>query len=603
MTYNYQNRAEVPEKYRWNLKSRFLTDEDWTKSYQKVQKELDLFAKYKGKIFQNDNLYLLLEDYYRLSNEVIQLVHYASCKQDEDLNIPKYQKMYQEIMVLISNFEEKLAFMMPEILESSDFDIEKLIVKTPKLKKYRHVLEKFNLTKKYTKSEEIEKIITILTKDINNYEITASTLLNSNLDYGKIKDENGENVTLTTTNYGHFITSKNRDLRKKTYNNLNKVKSNFANIFGQNLLDFMAKHASIANIRGYNSTKEMDFQIDSVPISVHDTLKKQALKRIDLFQEYYCLKKDILGVKRLEAYDLRAPITSNEKTYTIEEAEDYVYSATKILGEDYSKYLKQGFKDRWIDYATYKGKRSGGYCCTTYPNNYNIFMSFNGNYDSISTMAHELGHAINSIYIYANNEVQYTGYDLYICEIASLLNEILLTNYVINNDFPISEKISVINEMLRTINGNFYTAIMENMLEDIVYQKLDNGESLSYIDLREIMDDLITKFYGNTVNKGEYMQDMWIARLHYFSPWYLYKYASCICCAVYFASKILNGDKETLAIYKEFLKRGTDKFSNDILLDLNLDLTKDKLYDELFAYYKSLLDQLKELTKVGIKNE
>jgi len=602
MDYNYKNRDEVPEKYRWDLTKRFSRDEEWTKELEEVKKHLDDLVVYKGRVLENDNLYELLDKYYLFTNRLEHLYAYASLKSDEDLSKNKYSKMVSEIVSIFSEFESKMSFLIPEIIHSKDFNIATLLKKSPKLERFKHILEEIELEKKYTKDEKTEELISILTKDMNHYEILAGTLLNSSIDYGTIKDETGKTIHLNTGNYGKFITSSNRNLRKKAYLKMNKYREQFSDILGKNLIAFMDRHASMAKIRGYNSTKEMDFKKDFVPLEVHEALLKNMERGLPLFKKYHQELKELLKVDKLQIYDLNAPIGKEEKKYTIEEAQDYVYQATKILGADYVKIIKQGFEERWIDYMPYKGKQSGGYCSSTYGCTSNILMSFNGLFDNISTIAHEMGHAVCSEYCFKNNNIEYSGYTLYTAEIASLLNEILLTEYILQNNFSNKEKISVIIEMLKTINGNFFTAIMENELENIVYEKLDHNEVLSTEDLNTIMDELNKKYYGDTIEYSKYTKYMWTRRSHYFIPWYLYKYATCICGATYFASKILKKDESALEAYKNFLKCGLDKFPNDILLENGIDLTKNEIYDELFAYYESLLNKLKELIKAGERN-
>lgn len=593
MTYNSRN--EVPEKYRWDLTKWFKTDDDWYLEYEDVKKHVNDLVIYKGKIFESDNLYTLLDQYYKYNNRIETLYVYTLLKQDEDLSVSKYNKMYQEIAELDSKFVENMSFMMPEILHSELFDVDKLIEKTPKLERFRHLLEEFNLNREYIKDEKTEELIATLTKDFNHYGNMANTILNSDIDYGEIEDEKGNKVRLNTGNISFFTTSFNRDIRKKAYLKFHKKRNEFTNSLGKNLIAFMKRHASITKIRGYKSTKEMDFKNDYVPIEVHNALKENAKRGIPLFRSFYELLKDMLHLEQLESYDLHAPVLENNKEYTVEEAQKYFYDASKIIGNDYALNVKKGFDERWIDYMPYKGKQSGGYCFSIYGNTSNILMNFNGRYDDISTIAHEMGHAIQADLSFEKHGVEYAYHTLYTAEIPSLFNEIILANYILENDFTKEEKISVIIEMLRIINSNFFSAIMENELEDIVYEKLDHGDSVSSEDLNIIMRQLLEKYYGNTFNIDECKESMWSIITHYFNPWYLYKYSTCICGAVYFASKIIKGDKEVLNSYNEFLKSGNDEFPNDLLLRYGIDLTDNKIYDELFEYYELLLNKLKEL--------
>lgn len=599
MGYNYKNRDEVPEQYRWDLTKWFQDDEIWYEKLKNAKKQTNNLKKYKGKIFEKGNLYKILKEYYELNNEFEKIYAYALLKQDEDLGNEKYEKMFQEASVLFSEFSENSSFIVPEIIHSNKFNIDKLIEEDSKLNEYKHFLEELEQERKYVKDEATEEMISILTKDMHNYETQSATMLNSCIDYGTIIDEEGIKVKLTTGNYRKYISSKDRKVRKNAYKKLNKERIKYAKVLGNNLITYMSREASISKIRGYNSTKEMFFKNDSIPITVQETLISAASNNKKYLQNYYKVYKKILGENKLEVYDLSAPIVQNTKNYSVEDAQRFVYEATKVLGEDYSALIEKGFKERWVDFMPYQGKQSGGYSLSIYGQTANILMSYNGVLDSIGTLAHEMGHAVNNYLRFSNTPIQYAYDDPIIGEVASLSNEIYLADYIINNDFSTEEKISAIIEMIRTINSNFFGAVMENELEDYCYKKLDNNESINSEDLCQEMQSLLKKYYENIVEEDEYRKYMWIPRSHYFNPYYLYKYATSICGAVCFSRKILKGDKEALKNYKEFLKSGSDLFPYEHLLKYGIDLKKEATYDDLFDYYQELLNKLKELTKVG----
>ena len=437
----------------------------------------------------------------------------------------------------------------------------------------------------------------MLTRNLDYYDTLSSSLLNSTIDYGSIKDENGNEVTLNTGNYGKYLNSSDRAIRKNAYDQMNSQRIKFANILGDNLLTFMNYYSALAKVRGFKSTKEMNFKMDVIPTEVHESLLKNIKRGLPLFQKYNQIRKKVLGLNKLEWFDLSVPIISVNKEYTIEEATDYVYSSLKILGEDYLRNVKKGFDERWIDFMPYKGKQSGGYCTAVYGNTPNILLSFNGKFTDISTISHEMGHAINFINIFANNGPEYADTNHYVAEVASLSNELLLANYILSNDFSKEEKILALDHILLVINNNFFDAVLENELEEIVYKKIDDFQTLNYEDLNKIAEDLNKEYYGDILELGDYVKYRWITRSHYFTPWYLYKYATCMCAAVYFVSRILKGDQKVLSEYKEFLKIGVDHFPNEILLNHGIDLTDSKIYDEFFVYYESLIKQLEKLVK------
>ena len=598
MKYNYNKRDEVPEKYKWDLTKWFQSDDAWYREFQDAKQYVTSLNQYKGHLFEEDHLYQVLNKFYQLNNRYNVLYAYATLKADEDLGVDQYSKMVQEILNVFNEFEINAAYITPEILQNKDFNVDDLILKDSRLEKYRSILEDLKEQQPYVKDAKTEEMIAILTKNIHNYETMSAVTLNSCLDYGTFKDENGDTISLNTGNYRKYITSKNRNIRRKVYGMLNKKRIELDKPLGMNLISVMDSYASIAKIRGYKSSKEMFFKDDHIPMEIQETLIKQVFQNIHYLQKYYQLYRKLLRVSKLKMYDLSAPITSISKVYSIEDAQRYIIEATKILGSDYTKVLENGFRERWIDYMPYKGKQSGGYCLSIYSYSSNILLSFNGVFNDVSIIAHEMGHAVHSYYLFENNELEFAHQNHILAEIASLSNEVYLANYVIkDNQFSKEEKIEIIVDLLRTINSNFFGAVMENRLEDIVYAKLDHNETVTSDDLCAIMEDLTNKFYGDVIDKSEFVKYMWIPRSHYFVPYYLYKYATSMCCAVYFATRILNGDKKALEDYKNFLKEGSMLKPNEILLKYGIDLTKDDIYQEFFAYYDYLLETLKELVK------
>lgn len=593
---NYKNRSEVPNDYKWDLKKWFETDEKWEEKFNEISENVSLLNRYKGKLFIDDNLYLVLKNHYEYENELEKLYAYAMLKQDEDLSVGRYEKMYNKILNLSTKFEENTSFLIPEILHSDKFDVKTLIENDSKLKRYEFVLKSLELEKEHVKDEETEKIISNLLSEIHTHSNLSSTLLNSDINYGKITDEDGKKIELNSGNASKYYVSLDRSIRKKTYENMNKPRVQFAGTLSKNLIAYMTREANIAKVRGYKSTMDMFFKPSQIPTEIYTKLLEKTHENLGVYQNFLNLQKKYLSVKSLEMYDLNAPLISVSKKYSVADAKKYCLESVKILGEEYQNIMEKGFKDRWIDFMPYKGKASGGYCLSIYGVTSNICMNFDEKFDGISTLAHEMGHAINFYYSNENN-IEDSRHSNYIGEVPSLLNEILLANYVIEGNFSKEEKILVISSLLRTINSNFFGAVMESEFENLVYKKIDNDESLSCEDLNEISLKLQKDYYGKSVKLNKYSPYIWTRRSHYFIPWYMYKYASCLLGAVYFASKIIKGDKRCLEDYLEFIKAPNNVFPDEILKKYKIDLSSDFIYDEFFSYYNSLVKKLEENMK------
>lgn len=591
---DYKTREEVPDKYKWDLSKRYKTIEEWQKSTNEIKNNIGDFKKYRNHIFDSpEKFYEALEAKMALSKEAIRNYCYTMLVLDEMLDNDKAVANYKLAETTYSLYQSSISFFEPEILANHE-KIDEYINNYPKLEKYKKYLSDIVRMKDHILDSNEESIIGQLSGIMNTFDNTNNTLLNSEIEYGEVIDDDGNRVQITTNNMSKLLKSHNRKLREEVYTKANKARSQFKTTLANQLSGSMQYEHKIAKIRNFKDVMDMIFFNEDIDINVNKTLYEVVEDNLTVFQKYLSKLKNALEVDELKAYDLRVNPYENKKVYSIEEMQDLILKSLSILGENYTDVLNKAFKDRWIDYCGYKGKTSVTYCLSTYGDDPNICAHLHGSMEDVSTLAHELGHAINSYFMYRNNYYHEADHTSILEEITSLTNEVLLTNYIINYSNNIEEKKAYIFRMIDTIQNNLFDACLEGELENIVYEKLNNGESITANLLSQITLDLKKKYYGDTVSIDEYSGNSWIMRSHYFSPFYLYQYAVSVCCACYIGSKIIKNEDNMKEKYLEFLKAGDQKNTVETVKMLGIDLLNKDVYSEAIEYFNSLIDMLDE---------
>lgn len=593
--FTFKNREEVPEKYTWDLTTKYKSTKDWELDFNNLKNEINSISKYKNNLVDNaDNLYNCLELDTNISTKLEKLYVYAYLKHDEDLTNPENTKMFMTIYSLYVEYSKLTSFISPTILKVDNKTILDFMKENKKLNKYKRVLDEIRRYKKYTLSEKIEKIIATLNSANNAQEVTES-LLDSEIKYGSIKVDN-KNMELTNANYSKFSRSKDRNIRKQASLKRNKSLKQFQNTFALNLTSCLKDINNTCKVRSYDNYFQATMFADKIPKNIYHSLLKFVNNNLHTFQRLIEIRKKCLKLDTVYNYDLGVElIPKYDHIYTIEEAQDLVTNATKILGPEYNEIIKKIFQEKWIDYCSYKGKKSGGYQISSYLDNPNILMHYQGKLGDISTIAHESGHAVHSYLSNKYNDELNAEYTIFIAEIASLTNEILLSNYIKKNSNNKKEKLSSIYNLIEIISDNFYGASLQAEFEYEVSKRIINEEEISYQELNEIFSNLQKKYYGKNLKFSKNSEINWCRITHFFSPFYTYKYATGVTCACYVASNIEN--EEYKEKYLNFLKSGCKKDSLELLEDINIDLTKEETFEHTIKLLNNLMDEFEELYK------
>lgn len=589
----YNNRNEVEKDYKWDLTSYYKTAKDWEKDYLKIKTEYSKIKEYKGKVTKSANmLYQTLEEYFAYDARLAKLYVYANLKHDEDLENSENALMLSKIHKTYTDFISLSSFIEPEIIKTETDKIKKML-NTQKLSKYRFYIENMLRTKDHTLSATEEELITKLTSTNSAFRNVNNTLLNSVLDYGTIND-NGTNTKITNSSYRIIMQSKDRNTRKKAYEMLTTTNKKFKNIFAENLISSMKNESIMANIRKFNSSLEAELDSSNIPKDVVASLYNVVHKRLNVYQKYLRLIKTSLGLEKLASYDLSAQILTDEMSFSVEDAQYLVTESTKIYGKEYADIISKAFNENWIDYCSYKGKSSGGYCTSCYNAHPVILLNFFGKFTDVSTIAHELGHAVHYYLSQKNNDKHNYDNDIFVAEVASLTNELILSYFIKENSRNKKLKLIAIYNMIELIQNNLFDACLEGELENKAYEMLDKNEIIGEEFLTNTIKEIKEKYYGKEVELDELSSYSWIRREHYFYPFYLYKYATGVVAAITVATKIIKNKDDMQQKYIKFLKSGDTNYPVELLKNIGIDMTKEDVYDNAISFFSNLIDEFNE---------
>ena len=586
----YKNRKETPKAYKWDLTAYYKDDKEWEKDYLKIIKEFENIKSYEGKVTKSANmLYQTLEEYFAYESRLTKLFVYASLRHDEALEDADASMLYNKIYKTYNDFCAAASFIEPEIIKEETSKVEKLF-ETKKLNKYKFYVTNILREKEHMLSSSEEKLIAKLTSTNHTFKNVNMTLLNSTLDYGEVKSKK-ETRKITNSNYHIIMESTDRNIRRDAYEKLTSKIAEFKNIFAENLVSNMKNTSSMAEIRKFPSTLDSLLFSSNIPKSVVDSLYKVINKNLNVYQKYLKLIKNSLGLKELAYYDLNAQILTDEMSFSIEDAQYLIGEATKIYGEEYHDIIEKAFDEKWVDYCSYKGKASGAYCTSCYGAHPVVLTNFFGKFGDVSAVAHELGHAVN-FYLsqQANNKHDYNN-DIFVAEVASLTNEIILSNYVIEHSRNKNLKLIALYNLINLIQNNLFDACLEGELENKAYTLIDNGETIDAEYLSNTIYDIRSKYYKDVVNLDDKSKYSWIRREHYFYPFYLFKYATGVSAAIMIATKIINNEDDMKNKYISFLKMGDTDYPVELLKKIGIDMTKEEVYENAVNFFSNLIDE------------
>ena len=592
------DRNQIDTKYKWDLTQVFRSTKDFEESYKKAEDLIEDFKKYENIMKENaKGFYETINTYYEIARILDKLYVYTSLLSDTNTANNDNQALKIKVSNLLDKWSKASFFVTPTILKKEYQEIEKYYLEEPKLKDYEIILKKEFRYKEHTLSDREEKLLSNLTKILNNNYQTYELLKDSDLSFGSILDEEEKEVELTCSNYSIYIESKNRRVRKDAFQTLYKTYKQFINTFASTLSGNINENATIAKIRKYASTIQWCLYDDELDESIYNNLIETVSNNMNILYKYYALKKEILKLDELHLYDIYTPIVKEfDKKYPYEEAKETVLKALSILGEDYISTLEKGLNNNWVDVYPTPAKRTGGYSGGSYDTEPYILLNYQEKYDDMSTLAHEAGHSMHSYYTRISNPYQYGNYSIFVAEVASTTNEILLAKYLLKTSDNKEEKRFILDKLMNLFKATIYRQTMFAEFEQKIYEDAEKDIPLTADYLSEKYYNLNKKYFGSDVVVDEEIQYEWARIPHFYYNFYVYQYATGLSAACHIANDILSGKENAVENYKSFLKCGSKKNPIDSLKLAGVDLTKKEVVESALNMFNETIEEFKKLT-------
>lgn len=592
-----KKREDIEEKYKWDLSALFSSDKECEKEFKECESLCKRLLKHKGHILDSsDSLYNFYQDFEALDRLLDKVVIYAHLLCDTDTSNSKYQDLKMRALKLAEDISTELSFITPELLDSDYNVVLDYIKDNPKLEEYKFDLEKTFRYKEHTLSKEEETIITKANNTFGVGEDAFYNFDNADIKLGYIKDENGVEVELTNSNYNKYMNSKNREVRKDAFMHMYRYFSDFKNTIAACLKGNIKENFFNSDVHKFNSPLEASLFADDVSIDVYNSLVDSVHDGLKYMYDYMKLRKNILGVDNLHMYDIYVDLTeADNKDIPFNEGKEIVMKALEPLGDKYISDLNKAFDERWIDIYPNKGKKSGAYswgCYDSYPY---LLLNYNNTIDSVSTMAHELGHSMHKFYSKQSQSFINHSYPIFLAEVASTVNEVLLNEYLYKHATSDEEKILYLTEMLEKIRTTIFRQTMFAEYESIMHDKYAKGQSLTEENFSTTYYELNKLYYGDNVISDDEIRYEWARIPHFYSSFYVYKYATGLSSAISIAYEILNGNTEVRDAYLKFLQSGGSDYPLNILKNVGVDLTTKKPVLTAMKVFKDKLEELKKL--------
>ena len=590
-----KNRSEIDNKYKWDLSKIYQDPDLLEKDKQEILKLKDQLVAMRGSLTANaTNLLKAIDLYYAIMRILDKMVVYTNMKFHEDMDNNASKVLVGKVDKLASEISADLSFFTPEVLKCDYQEITKFLSENKELKKYQHMLEDLYREKKYVLDEKEEKLLSTLQEAFQVPSNVFDLLNDVDMTFEDIKDEEGNIISVTESNYSSLVKSSSRKVRHDAYYSLYNGYKKLKNTFSATLAGNVKVDSLIAKIRGYDSVLQMSLYGDNIDLSLYDHLLK-AVNSSKVMDKYLALRKEVLGLDELHMYDMYAPLVKEyNKKYTYEEAKEMVLEALKPLGEDYLTHLKELFDEGAIDVFPNKNKRSGAYSWGSYDTMPYVLLNFVGTFSDVSTIAHECGHAMHSYYSDHNQEYHNASYTIFLAEIASTVNEILLNHYALNKACKKEEKLFFLNNLLELYRTTFIRQAMFAEFEKEIYAKEQNGEILTEEVFTSCYKDLNDKYYKGVVDDDLIRYEAFRIP-HFYTSFYVYKYATGIAVSSKIATSILNNESNALENYLTFLKFGGSDYSLNILKKVGIDLVGDTTLDDILKEFDKLIEEFKEI--------
>ena len=596
-----KDRNKIDEKYKWDLTDLYASNDAWTSRKDALQKRLPALEKFKGTLGKSSKqLQSCLDLTNDIQKEFAKLHSYASMHFDEDTRVSRYQSMKSEMQQLGTDFNTAVAFIEPEILKIDKARIENFLEENKDLGVYRKYLSDISRRREHTGTESEEKIIAAASLITSTPYDIYSVFSNADFAFSEITLSDGQKVKLDHAAFSLHRASPNREDRIKVFEAFFGRINEYQRTFGTQLYGEIKKNMFYARVRKYGSSLEAALDVNKIPVQVYHNLIENVNKNLSTFHRYLNLRKRILGIDELHYYDLYAPLLKNvELNYSVAESQKNILASLKPLGVEYTDVVARAFDQRWIDMFPTEGKRSGAYSNgSAYDVHPYILMNYNGKFNDMSTLTHELGHTMQSYFSNKHQPFPLADYPIFVAEVASTFNEALLIDYMLKNIRDDQSRLSILGNYLEGIKGTVFRQTQFAEFELRIHEVAEKGEALTGERFNEIYSELVKKYYGH--DKGICIVDdeikaEWAYIPHFYYNFYVYQYATSFTASAALSEKALQGDKNVIQKYLKFLSAGGSDYPIELLKVAGVDMTTSQPFELTMQKMNRVMDEIEQI--------
>jgi len=596
-TMTLPKRSDVPVELTWNLETIYETPEAWEQAFQWVNDELPKLAAFEGTL---GNSAQTLYDAFQLDNALSQVLGklhvYASLRSDEDTSNGPNLARLSRIQMLGAKAAAASAYMTPEILDIPQERIDSFLREDERLELYRHVLDELLRRKPHVRSAEVEALLAEVGEALEAPSQVFNMANNADLKLPTVKDADGQDVELTKGNYVLFLEDHHRNVRKDAFEAMHSTFLKQRNTYAATLNGQVKAQIFESRARRYDSALAAALDSNNIPVSVYDNLIDTVHNNLGALHRYLRLRKRLLGMDDLHLYDLYVPMVGEiDYKVSYEQAKETVAKALAPLGADYVEDMVRGFHSRWVDVVENEGKRGGAYSSGTYGTNPFVLLNYQDNLDNMFTLAHEFGHSMHSFYTRRTQPYPYAGYTIFVAEVASTLNEALLTNYLLETTTDPALRKYILNHYLEGFRTTLYRQAMFAAFERQIHAAVEAGEALTADSLSQMYKALNDAYYGPEVHVDDLISIEWARIPHFYYNFYVYQYATGISASAALAQQILREGAPAVERYRRFLTRGSSDYSINLLRDAGVDMTSPAPVQQALDLFDRYIGEMEKL--------
>lgn len=590
-------RSEVDEQYKWDLNSLYADDEEWEVAFEAVSDKLEDLRAYEGRVTEDaETLAALLDRYEEVMREVANVYSYARMRRDEDTRDSEAQAMTTRGQSLYSAAGSATSFIEPEVQQLDDEELEAMMEEVPELGEYEHFFDDILRMKPHTRSSEVENLLAELGEVIGAPGEIYNMLSNADMEFPAVETPDGEQKRITLNNFTTLQKHPDREFRQEVYELFYDEWETVRNTAGTAYRNSVKTNEKLAAARNHDSPREAALSDPNIPVEVYDTLVETVRENLDKLHRHAELKRDVRGLDDLQMWDLYVPLVEGESPdLPYDEACEYVTEAVAPLGEAYQSRLAEGLDSRWVDVYETDGKQSGAYSGGTYDSQPYILMNYQDDVSSMYTLAHELGHSMHSELASESQPYVYADYTIFIAEIASTVNETLLTHHLLDTVEDDRLRRHILNEYLERFRSTLFRQTMFAEFEHRAHEHSQQGEALTTDHLDDLYHGLKSDYYEPAVVDDRIARE-WMRIPHFYRAFYVFQYSTGITAAVSLVEAIREEGESGAQRYREFLESGSHGYPLDLLESAGVDMTDSQPIEQALGVYEEYLDEFERLS-------